>query len=1330
MADSTLNILIKLRDLTQAGITKLKKNFSAAAKAGEELEDVDVGETEKGVKGLNRELKNTEDQAADAAIEFNELRSSGLALAAIGTAIAAPFLAAAKAAGEFQTQIAEIETLVAPSARANEELRKSVVALSNEFGVDRARVAAALYQTISTGAEAGADANERLAIALTLARAGVADVETVTKGLASVLNAFNLEGTEAARVADSLFTTVKGGATTIDELSNFLFQAAPLANALSVDFTELNAAIQTITLSGTPTSVATTQIRAALQGLARDTPEVTEALGEFGSVSEAIAKQGLQKTFDQIRKAAKGSEAQMIKMLGSIEGVQAILQLTTAGGGPAERFTQALKDQEEAAGAAARAADIVQQSFGVQLETALTRISNAFTELGQAVIPILEPMVVGIGNLAVAFQQLLATSEVAQTIAQVTLALTALGVALTALFTTILVAGKGFTVLKLALTGFNRGLRLARINLARATTAVRVFTVASRAMLGPVGFIVTGLLLLSSTAVAFASDMDEVTEAVDDSIESFEALSELDKVKALDLAEGAVDQLNKELDEAKDKLEQLTLREDVGNPLQKLFTTESDIEDAQAEVDELEARIIEVGDKFDILKEKSEINIGNVDVSIEGIRSYFEQLDEAEIKVVALTGSIANMRAELEEPVTGFQIESVFGDESVISKAASAARSVIGGVQNILIENKVKELETEKEIIQVLAQKLTVAQQALFAEDLVTKDKESAAAAELSAAEKLAAAKTRVSITGAENRLAEAQARADVDAIRAGDEALTDDLQRQLDAREINEQEFADARSRIVLGQLEADKQLAALQLENARKLTDAKLAVIEAGIDRVKLAQDAASSSETATSSQATLNLADARKQQLELEFDTLETTITGRLTALGIRTEAQVKAIADDIAEGSIEGIERAFERLIANQDAQVALVTARLEAGAISQAVAQEKIADAARVTASALRDELIPAVEALLLLDPGDPALLRFLEELQLTLDNTTVELTEFQQGVKTLLEANLADFFEDLLNNFGSLSDAFEKFVQGVRKAILRLIAERLAKRLVDSLFSFLGSSEGGLISSPSTGGFIKAADGGVLKLASGGPSRNVAQLASGGLVSRIRELASGGPVSSTHTHTHTHTRARGGSVPKLEDGVPVKAAGAAGAAGLAEDGVSKLVGDRPEGSAHEPGGSVPHLARGGPVGSVPELEDSVPELARGGPGGSVRGPGTSTSDSIPAMLSDGEYVMKAASVRQYGVQMMEAINRGIAEPVDVSRRLSITKPPKRRFADGGSVGTSPTQAQLRAGASASGQQRAATQQPTELVLNVSDDALNSMMRDVLEREFGRILATR
>ena len=43
-------------------------------------------------------------------------------------------------------------------------------------------------------------------------------------------------------------------------------------------------------------------------------------------------------------------------------------------------------------------------------------------------------------------------------------------------------------------------------------------------------------------------------------------------------------------------------------------------------------------------------------------------------------------------------------------------------------------------------------------------------------------------------------------------------------------------------------------------------------------------------------------------------------------------------------------------------------------------------------------------------------------------------------------------------------------------------------------------------------------------------------------------------------------------------------------------------------------------------------------------GGYVSGPGTSTSDSIPAWLSNGEYVVRAAAVQRYGVDLLDRLN--------------------------------------------------------------------------------------
>lgn len=67
-------------------------------------------------------------------------------------------------------------------------------------------------------------------------------------------------------------------------------------------------------------------------------------------------------------------------------------------------------------------------------------------------------------------------------------------------------------------------------------------------------------------------------------------------------------------------------------------------------------------------------------------------------------------------------------------------------------------------------------------------------------------------------------------------------------------------------------------------------------------------------------------------------------------------------------------------------------------------------------------------------------------------------------------------------------------------------------------------------------------------------------------------------------------------------------------------------------------------------------------------GGQVRGPGTSTSDSIPALLSDREYVVNARAATQPGVlPLLNALNQGSLRGVNGS-----TSVPK--FAAGGSVG--------------------------------------------------------
>lgn len=65
-------------------------------------------------------------------------------------------------------------------------------------------------------------------------------------------------------------------------------------------------------------------------------------------------------------------------------------------------------------------------------------------------------------------------------------------------------------------------------------------------------------------------------------------------------------------------------------------------------------------------------------------------------------------------------------------------------------------------------------------------------------------------------------------------------------------------------------------------------------------------------------------------------------------------------------------------------------------------------------------------------------------------------------------------------------------------------------------------------------------------------------------------------------------------------------------------------------------------------------------------GGYVSGSGSGSSDSIPAMLSNGEYVIRASSVSKFGEGFLESINKGKISEFGMGGKV-------KKYADGGAV---------------------------------------------------------
>jgi hypothetical protein len=117
-------------------------------------------------------------------------------------------------------------------------------------------------------------------------------------------------------------------------------------------------------------------------------------------------------------------------------------------------------------------------------------------------------------------------------------------------------------------------------------------------------------------------------------------------------------------------------------------------------------------------------------------------------------------------------------------------------------------------------------------------------------------------------------------------------------------------------------------------------------------------------------------------------------------------------------------------------------------------------------------------------------------------------------------------------------------------------------------------------------------------------------------------------------------------IPVIGPALGAIAAGAAVASGIAT--VKKIVSVQVPGAQGGSGGGVQSTPAGPQVGSSPTAPiqavatTNTPILKRA-QGGVVRGPGTETSDSIPALLSDGEFVINARSTRVFQ-PLLSAIN--------------------------------------------------------------------------------------
>ncbi|MBW5409754.1 phage tail tape measure protein [Brachyspira hampsonii] len=338
------------------------------------------------LKDKTTDLEKGFDKIGKSFDKFGSLATKSLTVPiAAGTTA---FALATKKATDFDNGMREVLTLLPKlSNEGFESLKQETLAFSKELGKVPEEVVPALYQSLSAGVPRE-NVFEFLKTAGEAAIAGVAELETSVDGLTSVTNAYGTEVLNTNRASDIMFQTLKLGKTDFTQLSKSLFNVIPTASALGVKFEDIGAAIAVMTAQGTPTSVATTQIRQALVELNKEGSITDIAFREIAgkSFKEFIEQGGtLQEALQMLAEKADKSGKDISSMFSSVEAANAGLALS---GKNADKFKDALDQMNNSAGATAEAFKKIDDGPARQFEKMKAELSALVVELGNSLLPV------------------------------------------------------------------------------------------------------------------------------------------------------------------------------------------------------------------------------------------------------------------------------------------------------------------------------------------------------------------------------------------------------------------------------------------------------------------------------------------------------------------------------------------------------------------------------------------------------------------------------------------------------------------------------------------------------------------------------------------------------------------------------------------------------------------------------------------------------------------------------------------------------------------------------------------------------------------------------
>ena len=307
------------------------------------------------------------------------------------TALAGAGIAAVsvKLAGDFSKNLREVSTLMGNTTeRQIKAMSKELRLLSQTSGLALSSLSKAKYDVVSAGFTDAADSARILAETTRLAVGGVTSAAAAADILTTALNAYGLEANQVNDVSDTLFTTVRLGKTTMDELGASLGAVLPVAKSAGISFSTVGAAMASLTAGGINTAQSTTALRGAIIALSAPTNVAAKEMEKAGIEAKKFEDGGFD-LLETIKQFEGMDPATLRRFIPDIRASVAISALANN----VEGLSDNLLAFESRTGATEEAFGKMAGEFNTQMAMMKNSAQSIMIEIGNVIIEAILPSI-------------------------------------------------------------------------------------------------------------------------------------------------------------------------------------------------------------------------------------------------------------------------------------------------------------------------------------------------------------------------------------------------------------------------------------------------------------------------------------------------------------------------------------------------------------------------------------------------------------------------------------------------------------------------------------------------------------------------------------------------------------------------------------------------------------------------------------------------------------------------------------------------------------------------------------------------------------------------